>query len=456
MKKRIPVFLLSLWLLLALSGCSITGLDSRSLMAPPKTNADQQAIYALLRGSRSDLTFVYPRGGEYRSAIIMQDFTGDGVKDAIGFYALEDSGGVAVQFLVKADGEWHTDAVFSNTALQVDRVCFGDLTGDGVSDIVIGWGSTGGATGRTASVTMYHYDGGGSMQESPMSTYGEMILTDMDSDGVCEIFTVNKFLPAEAEGDASYPAQASLYRWTGSSMAVTAVTDADNSIASYSSISFGLLGEDLAGVALDGAKADGSMTTQLFIMENGYLLNVPRKVNTEEYSNPFSRPSGASFLCRDINGDGILEIPSVSLLPGIPDATVPDSTSYLVTWNAFEPGGSFSPVTRGLTNLAEGYWFSLPWALNGQITAVNDPERRSVTYTQVVGPGEDGSPQFLSQPLFSIRVFTRTAWESMGESGGYELLDSQEDSFYGILVRTQEESMALSIERIKKSFRLLN
>lgn len=51
---------------------------------------------------------------------------------------------------------------------------------------------------------------------------------------------------------------------------------ADNSITSYTAIHFGKLGRDLSAVVVDGAKADGSMTTQVFTLEDGLLLNSPR------------------------------------------------------------------------------------------------------------------------------------------------------------------------------------
>ena len=105
MKKRIVILGASLWLCLFLSGCSLASFDTKNLMAPPKANQDQQAIQALLQGNRLDITLVYPQSGEYRSAIIMHDFTGDGEEDAIGFYSTENTGagGVEVQFLSKTE-----------------------------------------------------------------------------------------------------------------------------------------------------------------------------------------------------------------------------------------------------------------------------------------------------------------------------------------------------------------
>ena len=99
--KRLAVLFALIMTLIELPGCSFTGLSAQNLMSPPKTNADQQAIYQLMQGAKTDVTFIYPRSGEYRSAIIMRDFTGDGVEDAIGFHSLED-GGVEVIFLMKS------------------------------------------------------------------------------------------------------------------------------------------------------------------------------------------------------------------------------------------------------------------------------------------------------------------------------------------------------------------
>ena len=48
-------------------------------MSPPKTTADRQAIYSLLCGEENDVTLVYPKNGDYRSAIISRDLDGDGV-----------------------------------------------------------------------------------------------------------------------------------------------------------------------------------------------------------------------------------------------------------------------------------------------------------------------------------------------------------------------------------------
>ena len=130
-----------------------------------------------------------------------------------------------------------------------------------------------------------------------------------------------------------------------------------------------------------------------------------------------------------------------------------DSTSYMVEWHALTQQGESRLVLRALMNPRENYWFRLPYPLLGRISAANDVERRTVTYTEVI-TNEDGS-QLLGGKLFSIRAFTRAAWESRGEFSGYSMLASQGDVVYGIQITTKNEQDRKCIEEIVESFQLL-
>ena len=445
--KALAAGIVGALLVLCQAGCSFTGLDPKNLMSPPRANLEQQGIYELLQEDRQELTFVYPKRGEYRSAIIMRDWSGDGVNDAVGF--ILDERGVEVYFLEKSQDRWRTAATFLNTATQVDMVVFGDLDGNGREDVLIGWGSASGSTGRTASAAAYLYRDG-NLSQWLLGTYGEMTLTDFDSDGVCEVFTIDKFLAAQEEGAESSPALARVYVWQDSALKALYTANGDNSIVNYSSIHFGTLEWGLSGVAVDGAKADGSMTSQIFTLEEGLLKNGPPGVNTETYQNPFSRPSAAPFSSQDINGDGVLELPVVTRLPCLPEEAVLDSTSFLVEWAHYQSSGGYEPVATTLMNLGENYWFALPKSLAGRISASNNTDSRTVTYTEVV-TGEDGA-QRLGSPLFTIRVFTSSAWDSRGKTAGYQKLAARGDQVYGIQVLTQDDQHLRDIRRIQNQF----
>lgn len=448
--KKLAVILALAMALAELPSCSFTGLSAQNLMSPPKSNADQQAIYRLLQGSQTDVTFIYPKNGEYRSAIIMRDFTGNGTEDAIGFHMMED-GGVEVQFLTKTEGEWETAAAYRNTASQVDRVCFGTLP-DSREVVLIGWGSTAGATGRTAAVNAYLYKDE-EVVEYSLGQYGEMTVTDFDSDGVNELFTIDKSVPAEAEGEEPTTARARLFGFDRDEPYEITGADGDNGISNYASVAFGQMNAADYGVVVDGNTADGGMTTQVFTLSDGRLVNFPPAVNTEGYTKEFTRPSTASFNARDINGDGYIELPVAIRLPGPIEDTALDSTSYMVEWKALSGQGS-RVILRALMNTRENYWFRIPYTLQGRVCAINDVERRTVTYTEVI-TNESGE-ELLGGTLFSIRVFTQSAWESRGESSGYTRLEAQSDAVYGIQIITRDEQYRRAVQEIARNFTLLS
>ncbi len=445
----------------SLTGCGIATMNAQTLLAPPKADADQQGIDKRLREANNDLKLAYPKTGEYRSAVIMKDFTGDGKEDAIGFYFL-DTGSVEVQFLMKSaeNGEWLTLARFKNAATQVDRVCFGDINGDDKSDILIGWGATN-LVNATANIYIYEEDG---MREVPIdSTYSEMALTDFNSDGVNEVFLTLRMVPTTEEGAENTPAQSLVYEYMGDGMKRTYSVQADNSVTGFSSVSFGNITEKLCGVFLDGTKADSSRTTQIFYFdESGYFRNFPFGVNDAGILNPTFRPAGATFNSRDINKDGIIEIPMVNALPLVSSASPeenppPDSTSFFVDWNTYNGNGQFRSVLPTLMNIPEGYFFEAPSYIKWGITAVNDTKQRTVSYVEVSESENDtegdASP-VLGSTLFVIRVFTKHSWENMGQAGSYEILAEQGDYIYTIL-DYEVEKYSYLLERVKKTFTLI-
>lgn len=143
----------------------------------------------------------------------------------------------------------------------------------------------------------------------------------------------------------------------------------------------------------------------------------------------------------------------VTQLPCIPEGATLDSTSFSVEWSVFQAPGTYRNVLTTLMNLGENYWFRLPRQLVGRISTSNDTEKRTVTYTQVVS-GEDGS-QLLGTPLFSIRVFTRSAWDSRGKTSGYQLLAQRGDLVYGIQTLTQDEAYESALAQIQETFTLI-
>lgn len=439
-------------LVVLLSSCTFGSLDPQGLMAAPTTNADQQAIYKLLQGNRSEITFAFPKNGDYRSAITMVDFTGDGLEDAIGF-SLSENGSAEVQFLTKDTGQWITLNHYGNAATQVDRILFGDLTGNGLNDIIIGWGNSQNLMSATLCVYIYE---NGVISEVPLDTnYGALSLTDFDGDDVQELFLMQRFQSAADENTDHVPAKAELFTYQDGKMVSCHQQQADNSITQYNAISYGMISQGQYGVVVDGAKADGSSSTQVFFIQDGVFSVFPPNLNEENSNDLFYRPSRAAFVSRDLDGDGILEIPVIQLLPALSSDIVPDSTSFQVHWVQMDRTYGYRSVCYTLMNTGENYYFEIPSWYVGSVTAINDSRLRAVTYYAVENPETEASKSLLGSRLFTIRVFNKTAWEQRGLPGGYEMLTQQGDLIYGVVIHNTENGFGGLIDSMRARFQLL-
>ena len=425
--------LLAALTVLCMTGCGeMVGLDAQSLMSPPKTSADRQAIYELMAGDQTDVKLVYPKNGEYRSAFISRDLNGDGLVEVVSFCVNSEAGGIRLQFFSKdVNGTWYSLAEFASAANQVDKVLFGDLTGDGQVEVVIGWGDP---MTATASISAYRLNGQ-EMQELPMSIqfYSEMLLTDFDDDTVRELFVLDVAGQPEEDGTVTAPL-GRLFRFDGEQAYVAQTVPLDAAVVRYTAVSFVQVNSWGNAVVADGIKADGRMLTQAIGFDDAaQVLVSPLSNLSAEEANPTDRATAVAVASRDVNGDGVLEIPTAELLVQQEGAT-PDSTGYTVTWNTYSiEDNRFTPVCKSVVNAAENYLVVLP-ASEDRIACSNDTVNRTATFYRYARKGYDGT---LSgrEDLFSIKVYTEEAWETH-ESGRHsdELIASVAGRVYAIEV----------------------
>lgn len=410
MLKRITALLVGAALIASLTACSeITGLDAQALMSPPKTTADRQAIYTLMRGDEEDVSLIYPKNGDYRSAIISRDLNSDGLYEVAGFCANGDAGGIRLQFMSKnADGTWELLAQFTSAATQVDRVFFGDLTGDGTEEIVVGWGDPQTAT---SSVSVYRLEDG-TVRELTMNavSYSEMLLTDFDEDGVQELFVMGLTQAGSAEKAESVPL-GQLYRFDGEQPYVALTVPLDSAVTRYASAVFTKVNAWRSAVVLDGVKADGRMVTQVIgYDEVAERLTAP--LSETDGLNPTERDTAVAVTARDINNDGVMEIPTAVLLVAPAEGTAADSTAYAVAWNTYSlTDNTLTPVCNSIINTTENYIVVLPES-EENIACTNDPVTRTATFFRY----DQLETTAGREDLFAITAYSDEAWAARTET----------------------------------------
>lgn len=431
------------------SGCTVIGLDSKALMSPPKEEGERGEIHSLLIDTAGgEITFRYPRKGEYRSAIITKDFTGDRKEDAIALYeSVDGSGGTTVSFLISEGNTWKILRSFTNTAVQVDRVCFADLDDDGCAEVVVGWGSS---TMNSSSACVYDYTQGGILEIPMEQSYGEMEVTNLVDDVRDELCVVT------LASDAS-EAVVQLIRLSEGSLRIIEATALDSSVLQYSKISVGLIAPGTTGILLDGIRADNSMITQIIYWnEEKQTLEAPYSGETSKTQtqtlNITSRNAAAAYSSRDIDNDSIIEFPIVNTLPGVSN-TSKDPVAYLVNWNQFDVK-SKTPVRTMSTviNSNDGFWYLFPESWRDKITCRSDTDIHCTTFYEWLPEEGDGTGA-VGAAVLKIQVFNAEEWEA-GNSGFTQIAE-RGGLIYAATIPEVNHMLAPSIKEVQNSFYFL-
>lgn len=424
-----------------LSGCSLAGLDAQGLISPPKANADQQEIHSLLKSEDGQLSFAYPKSGDYRSAVIMRDYTGDDIEDAIGF-CVDPESGISLRFMAKEEGKWKTIASIKNSATQVDRVLFGDLNGDGQEEVIVGWGAP---QSMTAVMCIYMYDRGKIKEYQLDGTYNEAIITDFDGDEIQELFTATVFTKTEEEEGKNKNALARVYGFEDKPK-LLASTPLSDTVVRYSGISFVRLDKQRLGVVLEGVLAEGSTVTQLLYEDEGMLLApLSGKIMQKRY-NLFLRPAFLTVSSKDVNSDGLVELPLLRLQPEYTVETAEKSTNYYVDWvNINTDTLETVTVEHTVVNIEDNYAITLP---QDKAIACSETEDGELIFEEYIY-GMSGNLLYRRR-LFTIKRFTTEQWQTASQKEGFGLLLSTGgNTVYGVKSHSEGQ------EDVYKTIRLV-
>lgn len=423
---------------LLLSGCSVTGLDARALMRPPRPTGEKADIYALLGAKAGkNFTLKYPAAGDYRSAIIQHNLCGDSHPEAVALYQRgDDDTSVNILFTAEENGKWKNIGSFTNPGAQVDRVSFGDLDGDGNDEVIVGWGSS---AGSTSTISVYKYSQGKMNELKLDQTYNEIALMDFDGDGKKELFTAS--LPT----DSQQPFTAGLFRMKSGALQLMGSIRLDTGISKFSGISAGDISKGQPGIMLDCVQTNGKSLTEIIYWDKKKKsLYAPLYNVQSPQQNVTLRDMAVTG--GDINGDKILEFPIVTRLPGYTGLSS-DDVGNEVQWNRFDSAkGSYTTASSMIINTRDGYRFILPDKWRDTITTKQDVSARKLTFYAF-----DSAKGTAGSPLMVVQIFSKSEWISKKPARFSEVL-ADGSLVTAISCPTPHAALAISAQQLKEHF----
>ena len=314
MKKLISI-LLVLVMLLVCSGCSLNFFSVESLMSPPAQSGKNGDVEKAFKKLMSDKTIQLrtPVSGDYQTAFILFDMNGNGVEEALVFYTDSSiDASVRIAFLECVNDTWVISADVKGAGSGVYDVSFSDLDSNGCFEVLVGWSLY--DSNSTKIVSIYEISLGDkglyTLNTLANEYYSAKSITDFNSDNKDDLVIV--YLDDSQEIQKSYFRCFSLS--DNNEFVKFAESKLDSLINGVSKIQFDTIKngkEHFKRIFIDCLKTDSSIFTEML-----YWDQEDKKIIRPDKNPSKTTLRHSKINCSDIDGDGILEIPSNTTLLG--------------------------------------------------------------------------------------------------------------------------------------------
>ncbi len=378
MKKRLRMLCAVLCAAVLFSGCSSIRYGSvqvEELLRAPQLSGDYGELQAALNewlGESAQLR--YPLNGELLSPFLMSDWDGDGVQDAAVLYTVAQLPNVCLAILQRDDaGKWQVCGSVEGLSDTVESVRFAKLQDIDADQIVVGYSSSQG----DEYLAVYAYKDGAveTILEEPYGQYlieditgtghEDLVLLSTDEEGAVQI----ELLTADRDGSFQQVAVTGLSpdRFTGcASLAVG--TGADGGHYLVLDGWTGASGTNLASVLL-------YFNEETQQMEQAHLIDADTLYEASLRNVP-------TLTSRDLNGDGIVEIPTQPVQAGQISLSQSRRVDFIVwmDYTSRRPKKSF-----GLLDEEYGFYLELPAAWEGNLLLTDGEEEGVMELRDLTG-----------------------------------------------------------------------
>ena len=447
--KKASALIMCVVMVLLCSGCSLNFFSVESLMSPPLQsgkNGEVEAAFKKLMAEKN-IQLRTPQSGDYQTSFVLFDINGDGQDEAIVFYtdsAIDAS--VRLSFLECINETWVISADIKGAGSGVYDVSFSDMNNNGRYEILVGWSLYDSKTSKIVSVYEVSDGDNGIFALNTLGTeyYNSKVVTDFNGDDKDDLVLI--YLDDSGEVQKSYFRCFSLSN--GGNFVKYGDVKLDSNISFISQIQFDMVkvgNKKSKRVFIDCIKNESTMFTEMLYWDFETLKPV-----REEKHPSTSTLRSSKVLCRDIDGDGLLEIPSNTKLLGDEKSLTVKRGDVQYTFTMLEWLNGFGDKSEGtvktLFNPIHLYLYRVTRV--NDITVYFDVLKQSVKFCIW-----DSEENLIKEELLSIS-FVDNNEQKLNELGE-ELFEAENGTYY-FEISSHGEKFGITDEGVKSSFIIIN
>lgn len=435
MKRKNAVAVLAVILMLLLSGCEYSFLNPEAAMRAPRATGEGQQIQEALENSvGKDIVLKYPKAGESRSAFLPHDVDGDGQEEVFAFYQRRTEAGVTrIHLLRKQDDEWITVQDMIPAGTSLNTVEFADLDGDGIDEILTGWGT---ASSTENLLCVYQFDiERGRMIQRAAESYTEYFVYDFNHTGTSEVGIIHL-------NSTLSTALITVLDFTNT-MAIIGSVQLDGLVTGYLEVQVDRLDNGNAAIYIDAYKGPDVTITEVVVYDGKEFKNLYSDPQTN--STALTRRTWVAHV-QDINDDGKLDIPFSVSLPYDVFSGLPQP--YLTQWQTYS-GEGYTTVLNAWYCLDDHYYLAFDKRWENEVTVQYYADDHEAVFSEW-----DPINDVAGEELLRIQMVGAQKWDS-DPAEGYAVLTQTDEVVYVAKISDSTSKNAITARQLLDSFHLV-